>query len=117
MLKNFLLSKALSEDIAELGVLEVVTQLEYEKWRDAELYEDIQGVVHLIASEVKELSNFERYQKELESGKLSWGFIHSTKFWAENVMKFEQQEFKALKMLAAMLAKSEDTHARTATRA
>mmetsp|Transcript_2434 Transcript_2434/g.5221 ORF Transcript_2434/g.5221 Transcript_2434/m.5221 type:complete len:450 (+) Transcript_2434:126-1475(+) len=108
VLKNFLASKALSEDIAEQGVLEVVSQLEFEKWRDAELYDDIRDVANLIASEVKELSNFERYERELESGKLSWGFIHSTKFWAENAMKFEQQEFKALKMLAEMLSKSQD---------
>mmetsp|Transcript_13147 Transcript_13147/g.24239 ORF Transcript_13147/g.24239 Transcript_13147/m.24239 type:complete len:446 (+) Transcript_13147:98-1435(+) len=108
VLKNFLASKTLGEDIAEQGVLEVVSQLEYEKWRDAELYDDIRDVANLIASEVKELSNFERYERELESGKLSWGFIHSTKFWAENAMKFEQQEFKALKLLAEMLSKSQD---------
>jgi len=108
VLKNFLEQKAacqgICEDIVEEGVLEAVQMLEYEKWRDAELYEDIRQLVQLIASEVKELSNFDRYMKELEGGVLSWGFIHSSKFFGENVMKFETAEFKAVKLLAGLLA-------------
>ena len=65
----------MSEAIVEEGVLDVVQQLEFEKWRDAELYDDIRDVVQQIASEVKELSNFERYERELQSGQLSWGCL------------------------------------------
>jgi len=113
VLKNFLAQKAncqeICEDIVECGVLEAVQQLEYEKWRDAELYDDIRELVQLIASEVKELSNFDRYMKELESGTLSWGFIHGSKFFGENVMKFETGEFKAVKLLASLLSSSNAT--------
>merc|ERR1719199_827128 len=63
----------------------------------------------MISSEVSELSNFDRYMKELESGNLSWGFIHSSKFFGENVMKFETGEFKAVKLLAGLLASSDPT--------
>jgi len=108
VLKNFLEQKAacqsICEEIVEEGVLEAVQQLEYEKWRDAELYDDIKELAQLIASEVKELSNFDRYMRELETGKLAWGFIHSSKFFGENVMKFETAEFKAVKLLAGLLA-------------
>merc|ERR1719460_3392876 len=76
VLKNFLAQKAncqaICEDIVEEGVLEAVQQLEYEKWRDTELYDDIRDVVQLISAEVKELSNFDRYMRELESGTLAW---------------------------------------------
>merc|ERR1719460_2890940 len=113
VLKNFLAQKAdcqgICEDIVEEGVLESVQQLEYEKWRDAELYDDIRELVQLINSEVKELSNFDRYMKELESGSLTWGFIHSSKFFGENVMKFENGEFKALKLLANLLSSDNAT--------
>jgi len=113
VLKNFLAQKAncqaICEDIVEEGVLEAVQQLEYEKWRDTELYDDIRELVQLISSEVKELSNFDRYMKELESGTLSWGFIHSSKFFGENVMKFENGEFKAVKLLASLLSSSNPT--------
>lgn len=103
VLRSFLGNKSMCEDIVEDGILEAVQQLEYEKWRDAELYEDIRDMVALIGTEVQEMSNFDRYERELETGVLSWGFIHSTKFWAENVLKFEQNDFRALKVLANLL--------------
>jgi len=103
LLKNFLGNKSLCEDIVEEGILEAVQQLEFEKWRDAELYDDIKEMAIQIGSEVSEMSNFERYERELQTGKLQWGFIHSSKFWAENVMKFESNDFRALKMLASLL--------------
>lgn len=103
VLKNFLNCKALCEDIVEEGLLEAVQQLEFEKWRDSELYDEIRDTVQLISVEVNEMSNFERYERELQTGKLSWGFIHSNKFWADNVLKFEQNDFRALKVLAGLL--------------
>jgi len=114
VLKNFLTQKAyvgagICEDIVEEGVLEAVQALEYEKWRDADLYDDIKEVAQSIQTEVSMLSNFDRYMKELESGTLAWGFIHSSKFWGENVMKFEQDGFKALKLLANLLTSDNAT--------
>jgi len=113
VLKNFLAQKAacqaICEDIVEEGLLDAVQQLEYEKWRDTELYDDIRELVQLISNEVKELSNFDRYMNELESGVLTWGFIHSSKFFGENVMKFETGEFKAVKLLAKLLASDNTT--------
>ncbi|CAJ1418323.1 unnamed protein product [Effrenium voratum] len=106
VLRNFLSDKSLCEDIVEEGILEAVQQLEFEKWRDAELYEDIKDMAIQIGSEVSEMSNFERYERELQTGKLHWGFIHSSKFWAENVMKFESNDYRALKMLASLLQSS-----------
>eukprot|EP00930_Biecheleria_cincta_P022675 TRINITY_DN1652_c0_g1_i3.p1 TRINITY_DN1652_c0_g1~~TRINITY_DN1652_c0_g1_i3.p1 ORF type:complete len:444 (+),score=98.63 TRINITY_DN1652_c0_g1_i3:58-1389(+) len=103
VLTNFLGVKSLCEDIVEAGILEAVQSLEYEKWRDAELYDDIKNMATQISSEVNEMSNFERYERELQSSKLQWGFIHSSKFWAENVMKFESNDFRALKTLALLL--------------
>jgi len=103
VLKNFLGHKSMCEDIVEEGILEAVQQLEFEKWRDAELYDDIKEMAIQIGSEVSEMSNYERYERELQTGKLQWGFIHSSKFWAENVMKFESNDFRALKMLASLL--------------
>ncbi|CAE7032851.1 unnamed protein product [Symbiodinium natans] len=91
------------EDIVEEGILEAVQQLEFEKWRDAELYDDIKEMAIQIGLEVNEMSNYERYERELQTGKLQWGFIHSSKFWAENVTKFESNDFRALKLLASLL--------------
>merc|ERR1712060_824128 len=71
VLKNFLTHKSLSEEIAESNMLDAVKALELEKWRDAELYDDIFDMVQLIGAQVQEISNFERYEKDLDTGKLT----------------------------------------------
>jgi V-type H+-transporting ATPase subunit H len=103
VLKQLLAHKDLCEEIVEENLLEAIQMLEFEKWRDAELYDDIREAVQTIASEVNEMSNFDRYERELQTGSLQWGFIHSSKFWADNVLKFEDNGFRALKMLASLL--------------
>jgi len=103
VLKNLLAVKAISEQIAEEGLLEAVRQLEYEKWRDTELYDEIRDTAQLISTKVQEISNFERYEKELQTGKLHWGFVHSSKFWSENIHRFETNDFRAIKHLAGLL--------------
>lgn len=102
-LKNCLKSPKLADAIVEKGTLEVLQALEYEKWRDAELYDDIREMSNLVSARVHEMSNFDRYERELASGNLAWGFIHSEKFWNDNVMKFEKDEFRAIKTLATLL--------------
>jgi len=109
VLRNFLTHKVFAEQVVEMGVLEAVQQLEFEKWRDPELYDDIRDMASQISMRVAEMSNFDRYERELKEGQLKWGFIHSSKFWAENVLKFEQNDFRALKMLAALLDSSDAT--------
>jgi V-type H+-transporting ATPase subunit H len=100
--------RKICEDMVEKGVLEAVQQLEYEKWRDPELYDEIKEVAGLLSAKVTEYSNFERYKTELDSGKLKWGFIHSQKFWAENVANFEKDNFSAFNSLAMLLLSSTD---------
>lgn len=107
--KNSLTNKDLSEDIVEKGMLDVVQALEYEKWRDTELYDEIREVSQGISRQVGLMSNFDRYERELSTGQLHWGFIHSDKFWSENVMKFEANQFAAVKKLAALLASTNAT--------
>lgn len=107
-LRNLMTHKASCEDMVELGLLDVVQSLEFEKWRDAELYDDIRDLSSQISNQVAEMSNFDKYEKELSSGRLIWSPVHTTKFWGENVFRFDQNDFRALKTLAALLL-SDDT--------
>lgn len=103
VLRNFLGNTARTEELVEEGTLEAVNQLEFEKWRDQELYDDIRDVSQKISEKVNELSNYARYEREVSSGSLQWGFIHSSKFWSENINEFEKKDFKCINMLAACL--------------
>merc|ERR1712060_945532 len=109
LLKNFLAHKAMCEEIVEKNLLDVVQNLEFEKWRDTELYDEIRELSAQISVEVQEMSNFDRYERELKSGKLQWGFIHSSKFWGENVMKFEKNNYDALAKLGSLLDSEDGT--------
>mmetsp|Transcript_16511 Transcript_16511/g.35587 ORF Transcript_16511/g.35587 Transcript_16511/m.35587 type:complete len:444 (+) Transcript_16511:118-1449(+) len=109
VLKNYLTKKAFAVEVVEQGLLEIVQQLEYEKWRDTELYDDIRELASQISLRVTDMSSFERYEKELNEGTLKWGFIHSSKFWADNVLKFEQNDFRALKLLVGLLGSGDPT--------
>jgi len=112
LMKNILhlkpLGGALCEEIVESGMLDAVQNLEFEKWRDGELYDEIKEMVQQIGREVSEMSNFDRYERELQTGALTRGYVHTSKFWGENVMKFEQNDFRALKALSALLFNSTD---------
>jgi V-type H+-transporting ATPase subunit H len=103
VLRNFLNFKPLCEDMVETNVLEAVQSLEYEKWRDAELYDDIREMSNLISNEVQSLSNLEKYIAELSSGNLKAGYVHTSTFWGQNVMKMDKDDFKAIKVLSAVL--------------
>eukprot|EP00928_Gymnodinium_smaydae_P053937 TRINITY_DN3780_c0_g3_i1.p1 TRINITY_DN3780_c0_g3~~TRINITY_DN3780_c0_g3_i1.p1 ORF type:complete len:445 (+),score=127.48 TRINITY_DN3780_c0_g3_i1:71-1405(+) len=100
---SLLENSELSEQAVELNLLDAVQSLEFEKWRDADLYDDIREVSQQISNRVAEVSNFERYERELQSGKMTWSSVHTSKFWSENIMNFEKNNFRALKALAALL--------------
>jgi len=103
VMKNMLSNKEMCATIVASNVLDAVQNLEYEKWNDAELYDDIREVSSDISNKVQETSTFDSYEQELKSGNMTWGHTHTTKFWAENIKKVEKNDFSVLKTLCALL--------------
>jgi len=55
------------------------------------------------------LSSWERYLAELISGNLEWSISHkSERFWRENVLRFEDDKFRALGILTELMRVSTD---------
>lgn len=48
-------------------------------------------------------SSFDKYKAELDSGKLRWGFLHSSDFWEDNFKNFEFQNFEYIRILSQIL--------------
>lgn len=46
-------------------------------------------------------SSFEVYERELIMGKLRWGPVHTERFWRENAIKFEKENFKLVRYVTA----------------
>lgn len=108
VVKNMLAIKPLCEEVVESNVLDAVRALEYEKWREEEFYSEIAEMVQLIGAKVQEVSNFDKYEAEAASGKLTWGFIHTPKFFGENIMKFEKNDFSIVQKLKTIIITQPD---------
>lgn len=48
-------------------------------------------------------SSYEKYLKELDTGKLNWGPCHNEKFWRTNGKRFSENEYGAVKKLIRLL--------------
>lgn len=107
-IENLLGDKKMCEELAEQETLSLVTALEYEKWRDTELINLIKQLILHLQEQVKVLTNFERFEREVTSGRLKWGFIHSEKFWLENVLKCEANNFRIIDHLMVIARTSRD---------
>jgi V-type H+-transporting ATPase subunit H len=70
---------------------------------------DLEALSKLLHNNYKEMSRWDIYEAEVESGNLSWGILHSEKFFRENCRQLEGSDgnFHLLKVLIA-LASSED---------
>jgi V-type H+-transporting ATPase subunit H len=70
---------------------------------DVEFENDVKGLLELLHTNHRELSTFERYSAELSSGELSWGIVHTEKFWKENCRFMEANDWATLKLLISYL--------------
>ncbi|GIX61655.1 vacuolar ATP synthase subunit H, putative [Babesia caballi] len=108
LLKNLFNSTRCLELIVEKNVGQTLTLLEYDKWRDVELYDNIHQLHAALESKTSKISNFERYVLEVNTGALKWSILHSEKFWAVHFGQFEKDEFSVISQLVKLLYASED---------
>jgi len=107
-LKNFLADGDMAEEVVEANSLEAVEALEYEKWRDQEVYDGIRNVAKSVQTAQSKHSNFARYERELQKEVLTRSFVHSEKFWVDNYLHFEKDDFRAIKKLVDIASTSKD---------
>ncbi|CDU20422.1 hypothetical protein YYC_01209 [Plasmodium yoelii 17X] len=105
IIKNIIHMDDCFEIIVDNNIIQTLTVLQYDKWRDNDIYDTIVQLLHKLDQRVKNYSNFERYCHELSNGKLKWSILHTEKFWLENVMQFEKDEFKSIQQLADIIKK------------
>lgn len=72
---------------------------------------DITLLNRLLHANYKEISRWDMYQAEVESGNLEWGVLHTEKFFKENcrLLEGKNDDFYLLKILINLLrSKDED---------
>ncbi|KAL8448718.1 hypothetical protein Emag_003844 [Eimeria magna] len=116
VVENLLSCEEAVEIIIEQNVAQVLALLEFEKWRDADMYDEIRACIFALDVKIKQFNNFERYLMELDKGRLKWSVLHSVgsllsleKFWRENVMVFEKDEFATIQKIEKLLDSEDPT--------
>lgn len=91
-------------------LLKSIKHLEERQWTDPDIVEDIKALHKLLADNYKEMSRWEVYKNEVESGHLQWGSTHTEAFFKENarMMEGKDADFKLLKVLIALLSSKDD---------
>ena len=70
---------------------------------DIETENDIRTLYELLMRNYRDLSTFERWASEVNTGALRWGIVHTDKFWRENCKFLEKTDFELLKTLISLL--------------
>ena len=74
------------------------------------MVEDVGSLHKLLTDNFHEMTRWEVYKNEVESGHLKWGSTHTEAFFKENARMIEGSDgdFHLLKVLIALLASSKD---------
>lgn len=99
----------LTEMIA-CGLMKAIDHLRERQWTDPDMVDDILTLHKLLVENYKEMSRWEVYKNEVESGHLRWGTVHTEAFFKENARNVEgtDGDFKLLKVLIALLSSRDD---------
>lgn len=91
------------------GLHKLIPSLQARKWKDTDVTKDMQTVLEALQSKIQQLSSFEMYLTELQSGNLTWTPVHSETFWSEHKNKFEEKNFELIKRLCELVDSENET--------
>ncbi|ODV89473.1 hypothetical protein CANCADRAFT_28633 [Tortispora caseinolytica NRRL Y-17796] len=90
--------------------LTLLRSLMNRKWSDPELQDDLETLIAHLEITEGELSSFDEYKIELDSGRLKWSPSHrSAEFWRSNAYKFKEQNWKYTHRLLEIILTSDDS--------
>jgi len=101
--KNLSESEAAIELMVDGGLLKVTDILSKSIIKDEEIKKDIEVLGQTLERNLKILTSFEKYKKEVQNGVLEWGPIHSERFWRENYKKMEDDNFTLIQQIIRFL--------------
>ncbi|KAK9845572.1 hypothetical protein WJX84_004458 [Apatococcus fuscideae] len=97
-------------DLVESGLPRIVATRKQQSYDDEDMAAALDFLEGKMKEDIKLLSSFEKYRKEVLSGSLDWSPMHTAEaFWKENVEKFEEKDFQTLRVLLKILEGSRDS--------
>jgi len=92
------------------GLIKYIDQMKERQWTDPDFVEDLDVLHKLLHENFREMSRWDVYLAEVQSGSLEWGFLHTEKFFKEHAMHFEGPDgnFYVVKLLVALTASTDE---------
>lgn len=92
------------------GLMKAIDHLRDRQFTDPDLVEDVDVLHKLLVDNYKDMSRWEVYKNEVESGQLQWGSTHTEAFFKENARMIEGNDgdFSLLKLLIALLGSNDE---------
>merc|ERR1711871_866639 len=79
-----------NERMVNAGWIKILNTLKQRKMADEDIVEDVQTLLAALEKNVREMSSFEVYKREVISGDLEWSPVHKNPtFWASNASKVD----------------------------
>lgn len=99
----------LTEMIA-CGLMKNVDHLLDRQFTDPDVVDDVHSLHKLLHENYKEMSRWEVYKNEVESGHLEWGSCHTEAFFKENakMMEGSDGDFHLLKVLIGLISSQDE---------
>jgi V-type H+-transporting ATPase subunit H len=99
----------LTEMIA-CGLMKAIALLRDRQFTDPDIVADVDILHKLLVDNYKEMTRWEVYKNEVESGHLQWGSTHTEAFFKENARMLEGSDgdFHLLKVLIALLSSKDE---------
>lgn len=93
----------------QVDLLPCLKTLSARRYQDPDIKEDLDYLTEVLSQRKQEMSSFDEYVTEIESGKLSWSPPHkSDEFWSSNAASLVKDDNKLVKELARILSTSKD---------
>ena len=107
-IKNLLDSEFCVESLFNIKFMRTIDILLTNKWNDPMIKELLYFIYDYLEKNYKIMNSFDKYVKEVESGELKQGALHTTAFWEENYKEFETGNFENIRRLVKILQKEGD---------
>ncbi|KAL3763772.1 hypothetical protein ACHAW5_000345 [Stephanodiscus triporus] len=107
-------SKVFLGEMIGCGLMKAIGLLRDRQFTDPDIVDDIDALERLLVDNFKEMTRWEVYQNEVETGQLQWGSTHTDAFFKENAKMMEGKDgnFELVKILISLVtSKDEDVAA------
>jgi V-type H+-transporting ATPase subunit H len=103
--KKDITSSTFLNEMIGCGLIKYIDQMKERQWTDPDIVDDLTVLHKLLHENFKEMSRWDVYLAEVQSGSLEWGILHTEKFFRENARRFEgpNGDFSVVKVRARIM--------------